>query len=86
MAVTQDELERFYRFASDQIANGDCSQTSLGELYDQWRFDNLSPQDNAENVAAIQASIDDMKAGETGRDASEVIREVRDELSLPSGE
>ena len=85
MAVTQDELERFYRFATDQIANGGSSQKSLDELYDQWRFDNLSPEDNAENVAAIQASIDDMKGGETGRDASEVIREVRDELGLLSG-
>jgi len=65
MAVTQDELERFYRFATDQIANGGSSQKSLDELYDQWRFDNLSPEDNAENVAAIPAIPGDVRLSGT---------------------
>jgi len=38
---------------------------------------------SAENVAAIQASIDDMNNGHTGRDAGEVERELREELKLP---
>ncbi|MDP7018829.1 MAG: hypothetical protein QGG36_23715 [Pirellulaceae bacterium] len=58
----------------------------MDELYDQWRFENLGPDEVVENVAAIQASIDDMNRGETGRDAADVIRELRDELDLPPAE
>jgi len=35
-----------------------------------------------ENVAAIQASIDDMNCGEIGRDAEHVISELQRELNL----
>ena len=85
MATTQDELESFYRFASEQLANGGTEKT-IDELYDQWRLENLTPEDVAENVAAIQASIDDMNNGETGRNAREVIKELRSELDLPASE
>ena len=73
------------RRATEQLATGGCEK-SVDELYDQWRFENLGPEHFAENAAAIQASIDDMNRGEAGRDASEVIRELRDELDLPSTE
>ena len=81
----QEHLDSFYRFASDQLANDDCEKT-VDKLYDQWRFENLSPGEISENVAAVQASIDDMNAGHTGRDASEVERELREELKLPAVE
>ena len=83
--TTQEQIDSFYRFATEQLAR-DGSQKSVDELYDQWRFENLTPEDMAENVAAIQASIDDMNNGETGRDAGEVIRELRDEFNLPADE
>jgi len=35
-----------------------------------------------ENVAAIQASLNDMLAGETGRDASDVMQGLRERLNL----
>ena len=81
--ATQEQLDSFYRFATEQLVSGG-SKKSVDELYDQWRFENLSLEDLAENVAAIQASIDDMNNGETGREAGEVIRMLRDELDLPS--
>ena len=62
--ATQEQIDSFYRFATEQLANGG-SEKSVDELYDQWRFENLSPQELAENVAAIQASIDDMNNGHT---------------------
>ena len=80
--ANQDQIDSFYRFATEQLANGG-SDKSVDELYDQWRFENLSPEELAENVAAVQASIDDMNNGHTGRDASEVERELRKELKLP---
>jgi hypothetical protein len=37
-------------------------------------------------VAAVQAAIDDMKAGDTGRDAAQIEQELRDELNFPAVE
>jgi hypothetical protein len=83
--ATQEQIESFYRFATAQLSKG-SSEKSVDELYDQWRYENFTPDEVAENVAAIQASIDDMKNGETGRDAGEIIRELREELKLPADE
>jgi hypothetical protein len=83
--ATQEQIDSFYRFATEQLSAGGTEKT-VDELYDQWRFENLGPEDIAENVAAIQASIDDMNQGETGRDAGKVIRELREELDLPAAE
>ena len=83
--ATQEQIDSFYRFATEQLSDGGSEKT-VDELYDQWRFENLGPEDIAENVAAIQASIDDMNQGETGRDAGKVIRELREELDLPVAE
>jgi hypothetical protein len=81
--TTQEQIESFYRFATEQLENG-SSEKSVDELYDQWRYENRSPRDMTENVAAVQASIDDMNNGETGRDAGEVIREMREKFELPT--
>jgi len=83
--TTKQQIDSFYRFATEQLSNG-ISEKSVDELYDQWRFETSTPEDMAENVAAIQASIDDMNDGETGRDAGEVIRELREDLNLPTSE
>lgn len=83
--ATRDQIDSFHRFAIEQLASGG-SDKSIDELYDQWRYENLTPEELAENVAAIQAAIDDMKAGDTGRDAAQVEQELRDELNLPAAE
>lgn len=75
----------FIALQPSNCGNGGSEKT-VDELYDQWRFENLGPDEVVENVAAIQASIDDMNRGETGRDAADVIRELRDELDLPPAE
>lgn len=80
--ATKEQIESFYRFATDQLTNGG-TQKSIDELYDQWRYENLSPEEVAENVAAIQSAIDDMDAGDTGRDAGDIERELRQELNFP---
>ena len=82
---TQEQIDSFYRFATEQLASGD-SEKSIDELYDQWRYENLTPEELKENVAAVQAAIDDMNAGDTGRDAARVEQELRDELNLPATE
>ena len=77
--ATQEQIDSFYRFAIQQLENG-TSEKSVDELFDQWRYENLSPEEMAENVAAVQAAIDDMNNGDTGRDAAEVEQTLREEL------
>ena len=83
--ATQEQIDSFYRFATDRLTDGG-SEKSIDELYDQWRYENLGPEELDENVAAVQAAIDDMNSGDTGRDAGEVERELRVELKLPASE
>lgn len=80
--ATKEQIDSFHRFALEQLDNGGSTKT-LDELYDQWRYANLSEEEHAENVAAIQASIDDMNNGHTGRDAAEIEKELRASLNLP---
>ena len=83
--TSQEQIDSFYRFASEQLAkNG--SQKSVDDLYDQWRLQNLSPEESLENIAAVRAAFDDMKNGDDGRDAGEVERELREELRMPAPE
>lgn len=81
----QEQIESFYRFATEQAVNEEADMT-IDEIFGIWRMANPTPEEFAENVAAIQASIDNMKNGEKGRDASEVIEEIRKRLNLPSSD
>jgi hypothetical protein len=83
--TTREQIDSFYRFATEQLASVG-SEKSIDELYDQWRYENPAPDELKESVAAVQAAIDDMNAGDTGRDAARVEQELRDELNLPATE
>lgn len=80
--TTREQVDSFHRFATEQLASGSTDK-SIDELYDQWRYENMSAEEMRENVAAVQAAIDDMNAGDIGRDAARVEQELRDELDLP---
>ena len=69
--ATQEQIDSFHRFASERIRDGGSTK-SVDELYDQWRYENVTREEHAENIAAIQASIDDMNNGHEGRDAAEI--------------
>ena len=79
--TVQDQVESFYRFAIAQIQASNSPKT-VDELYDQWRFENQTSEEFEENVAAIQASIDDLNRGNAGLDFDEVIAEVRSRHNL----
>jgi len=83
--ATLEQIESFRQFA-DEYTHKEGNDLSLAELVDLWEEQNSPPEEHAENVAAIQAAIDDMNNGDKGRDASEVIQELRDELSLSADE
>ena len=78
--ATQQQLESFHRFAAEQLQKG-AGELSMSDLVDLWELKNLPADQLDENAAAIQASIDDMLAGETGRDAADVLRDLREQLN-----
>ena len=65
MTTTQQDLDSFTSFARQRIESGQ-RDLSIDELFDQWRAENPSDAEYAENVAAINASIQDFKNGDRG--------------------
>ena len=78
MAVTQEELDSFNRFASEKLNNGGAE--SLLELIRAW---NASQQ--AEDVASIQRGIDDADAGRM-QSFEKVHKELRKKYDFPPSE
>ena len=81
MATTEKDLENFTIFVKQRIAGGDA-EASIDELFDQWRLENPSGVLYAENVAAINASIEDFQNGERGTPAGQHSGELRKEFGL----
>lgn len=78
MATIHHELERFVEF----VQNHEDSNRTLPELFDLWMLENRTDEDHAENVAAVNASIDDFLNGERGTPAGEHSRQLRDEFGI----
>ena len=77
MAITQSDLDSFNLFAQSKL---DDSNMTLDELWHLWRIENPTDEEYAENVAAVNAAIEDYKAGDQGRPAGELIQELREKL------
>ena len=85
VSVTIEEIDSFSEFARERLNNGGADST-IDELFDEWRYKN-PPADVARNdLLAIKASLLDMKNGETGRPFDEFITEFRRRKSLPEQE
>ena len=76
MASVEQDLDHFTSFARQQLTSGRCGLT-IDELFDQWRIENPSDEQYAEDVAAVQASIQDFKNGERGTIAGEHSAQLR---------
>jgi len=81
MTTTQQDLESFTSYARQRIESGQRDLT-IDELFDQWRAENPSDAEYAENVAAIKASIEDFKNGERGSIAGEHSAQLRREFGV----
>jgi hypothetical protein len=81
MATIEQDLNQFTDFARHKICSGERDLT-IDELFDQWRAENPSDKQYAENVAAINASIKDFKNGERGTVAGEHSENLRCEFDL----
>jgi hypothetical protein len=81
MSTAEQDLTAFSIFARQQIAAGQ-GDLSIDELFDQWRAENPSDAQYAENVAAIRASIQDFKNGERGTPAGEHSAQLRRDFGI----
>jgi hypothetical protein len=76
MASVEQDLDQFTSFARKQITSGRHGLT-IDELFDQWRMENPSDEKYTEDVAAVQASLQDFNNGERGTIAGEHSAQLR---------
>jgi hypothetical protein len=81
MSTTEQDLSSFTSFARKQIAAGQSNLT-IDELFEQWRSENPPDELYAENVAAINASIQDYRRGDRGSLAGQHSAQLRREYGL----
>jgi len=75
--VTAEQIDAFAQFARARIEEG-TAETSLVELVDEWLLNNPLSED----WLAIQASLQDLEAGETGAPFEQFAAEFRDRNGL----
>ena len=69
---TTELIENFSEFAKAKV-NQAGTDLSIDDLYDEWRMQHPPTDD----LLAIQASLRDMKSGETGRSFDDFAGEFR---------
>lgn len=78
-----NELREFHRFLGAKLENGGADLLPE-EALEQWRQLHPEPWDDEEDdVAAIQAALDDVDAGEKGMPFDEFDREMRKKYNIP---
>jgi hypothetical protein len=83
MSPIEQEINSFAEFALRHVGSGN-NVASIDELFDEWRAENPSDAMHAENVRAVQASIDDFRRGERGTPAGEHSAQLRREFGIAS--
>ena len=82
MSTAEDDLRVFTAFVQDWISKGDANDLSLAELFELWMLQNPIDSTYANDVAAINASINDFISGKRGTLAGEHSRELRQKYGL----
>lgn len=80
MSIAHDELESFHQFAEQRLKSG--GPQSLDELFDLWRIEHPSDEEQADVHAAIREGLDDIEAGRF-RPAADVMTELRAKYNVP---
>lgn len=78
---TLDELRAFHQFLSQKLSNG-SAHLSPEEALDEWRELHPEPEDEEDDVEAIQAALDDRTNGEKGVPFEEFDRMLREKFNL----
>lgn len=77
-----NELREFHGFLAEKLKNG-SADLSPEEALDEWRQLHPDPEEFEDDVAAIQAALDDVANGDTGIPLEEFDREMRKRFNLP---
>jgi len=80
VATVEDDLKSFTQFVNQRIKNEE--EMRLSELFELWMRAHSSESSYADNVAAINASIDDFRNGERGTPAGEHSRNLREQFGF----
>ena len=80
----KSDLREFHAFVGEKLKNGGAELYPEAVL-DEWRELHPDPMDfdEGDDVAAIQAAIDDLENGERGMPFEELDREFRKEFNIP---
>jgi len=80
MSTTHDDLAAFQQFAVQKVDAGEVG--SLEELFDLWRIEHPTTEEEAEIHEAIRRGLADIDAGRY-RPSEEVMEELRAKHDLP---
>ena len=78
-AAVANELERFHQFVEEKLGSS-SADLSPEEVLLEWRAAHPSTDDLSEDVVAVKQALADMRAGDRGRPAEQVIAELRQRL------
>ncbi len=82
MAITQEELDTFHRFASDKLADG-RADLSWPELVELWTLEHPSPAEQAEVNEIIRQGDADIQSGNY-RSVDDFMDEFRRKHNIPA--
>jgi len=80
MSTASDQLAAFQQFAVQKVGAGEAE--TLEELFDLWRIEHPTAEEQGEIHAAIRQGLADIEAGHY-RPADEVMQELRAKYNLP---
>ncbi len=80
MTTAEEDLQDFNLFVRQRLSETDTTNISLVELMEEWQLRHPTDQQYAENVAAVNAAIEDFKSGDRGKPTGELTRELRESL------
>lgn len=81
MPTTHDQLAAFQQFAVQKVDAGEAE--TLEDLFDLWRVEHPTAEEQAEVHEAIRQGLADIKAGR-GRPAEDVMAELQQKYNLPA--
>ena len=76
------ELEGFGQFVLGLVASGEEQLTPEQALL-RWKLGQLSPEEQDEEIAAIEEALADMAAGDRGMPADEFLQQLDAKLGIP---
>jgi hypothetical protein len=77
------DLHRFHLFVGQKLATGEAS-ISPEDALDQWRAENRSPEEIADEIAAVREALEDMAQGDVGVPLVDFDRAFRQRHGLPA--